>query len=60
MTIVMRGGQMGGGGDSPQDNIPLQPPRSNPVPSPNVVSFFKSYVIVVLSSVIFLYYFLFT
>lgn len=39
MTIVMRGGQIGGGGDSPQDNIPLQPPRTNTVPSPNVVSF---------------------
>lgn len=38
MTIVMRGGQIGGGGDSPQDNIPLQPPRSNPAPSPNVLN----------------------
>ncbi|XP_035221479.1 probable ubiquitin carboxyl-terminal hydrolase FAF-X isoform X2 [Stegodyphus dumicola] len=37
MTIVMRGGQIGGG-DSPQENIPLQPPRNNPVPSPNVLN----------------------
>ncbi|CAL1289008.1 unnamed protein product [Larinioides sclopetarius] len=36
MTIVMRGGQIGGG-DSPQDNVPTQPPRNNPVPSPNVL-----------------------
>ncbi|GIY19651.1 probable ubiquitin carboxyl-terminal hydrolase FAF-X [Caerostris extrusa] len=37
MTIVMRGGQIGGG-DSPQDNVPTQPPRNNPVPSPNVLT----------------------
>ncbi|GFU01705.1 probable ubiquitin carboxyl-terminal hydrolase FAF-X [Nephila pilipes] len=37
MTIVMRGGQIGGG-DSPQDNVPTQSPRSNPVPSPNVLT----------------------
>lgn len=45
MTIVMRGGQIGGG-DSPQENNPTQPPRStattttattNPASSPNVM-----------------------
>ncbi|XP_071033260.1 ubiquitin carboxyl-terminal hydrolase 9X isoform X5 [Parasteatoda tepidariorum] len=37
MTIVMRGGQVGGGGDSPQENIPMQS-RTNPVPSPNTLN----------------------
>lgn len=48
MTIVMRGGQIGGGGDSPQDNIPIQPPRTNAVPSPNVVSLCVNLICIIL------------